>query len=187
MGILNKLKHILPKKAKLHIYNSLILSHLNFGIVAWGYQCDRIFKLQKKIRIICISKYNAYTEPLFKSLNLLKVSDILQLQLLKFYYKYKIRMLHYYLAQLPFITQANIHDHSTRTQNQLRTNQPQHGHASYCVRHQIPKVINIAPIRILTKINTHSLQGLSRYIKLTIIQSYQEICTTQNCYICSQP
>ena len=45
MGILNKLKHFIPQKAKLHIYNSLILSHLNFGILAWGYQCDRIFKL----------------------------------------------------------------------------------------------------------------------------------------------
>ncbi len=30
MGILNKLKYVLPLSAKLHIYNSLILSHLNF-------------------------------------------------------------------------------------------------------------------------------------------------------------
>ncbi len=42
---------------------------------------------QKMICILCISKYNAHTEPLFKSLNLLKVSDILQIQLLKFYIK----------------------------------------------------------------------------------------------------
>ncbi len=49
IGILNKLKHFLPKQAKLHIYNSLILSHLNFGILAWGYHCNRIYKLQKKI------------------------------------------------------------------------------------------------------------------------------------------
>ncbi len=78
-------------------------------------------------------------------------------------------MLLYYLAQLPFITQANIHDHSTRNQNQLRTNQPQHEHARYWLRHQIPKFINSAPIHILAKINTHSLQRFSSYIKLTII------------------
>ncbi len=48
MGILNKLKHFLPKQAKLHIYNLLILSHLNFGILAWDYHCDQIYKLQKK-------------------------------------------------------------------------------------------------------------------------------------------
>ncbi len=139
MGILNKLKHFLPKQAKLVRYNSLILLHLNFGILAWGYQCDRIYKLQRKIlHIICISKYKAHTEPLFKSLNLLKLSDILQLQLLKFYYKYKNRTLPYFLAKLPFITQADIHDHSTRANNQLRTNKPNHEHARYSIRYQIP-------------------------------------------------
>ncbi len=33
---------------ELYIYNSLILSHLNFGILAWGYHCDRIYKAQKR-------------------------------------------------------------------------------------------------------------------------------------------
>ncbi len=47
MGILNKLKHFLPVNAKVLIYNSLILSHLNFCILTWGYQFDRIVKLQK--------------------------------------------------------------------------------------------------------------------------------------------
>ncbi len=55
MGILNKLKHFLPKQAKLHIYNSPILSHLNFGILAWGYKCDRIYKLQKYFSVLFAS------------------------------------------------------------------------------------------------------------------------------------
>ncbi len=37
VGILNKLKHILPVNTKVLIYNSLILSHINYGLVAWGY------------------------------------------------------------------------------------------------------------------------------------------------------
>ncbi len=62
MGILNKLKQILPLNAKVLIYNSLILSHANCCILTWGYQCDRILKLQKRIvRIISLSKFNAYT------------------------------------------------------------------------------------------------------------------------------
>ncbi len=36
--ILNKLKHFLPLNAKVIIYNSLILSDLNFCILAWGYK-----------------------------------------------------------------------------------------------------------------------------------------------------
>ena len=89
IGIINKLKHFLPIKTKIQIYNSLILSHINFGILAWGHECDRIAKIQKKVlRIMSISKYNAHTEPIFKSMNLLKVKDILKLQELKFYYKF---------------------------------------------------------------------------------------------------
>ena len=38
--------------------------------------------------MISCSKYNAHTEPLFKSLNLLKVEDIFKIKILKFYYKY---------------------------------------------------------------------------------------------------
>ena len=45
IGILNRLKHFLPLPTKLLIYNSLILSYLNFGVLAWGYKCDRIVKL----------------------------------------------------------------------------------------------------------------------------------------------
>ncbi len=33
----------------------------------------------------------------------------------------------------------------------------------------------------------HSLQGFTRYIKDYILQSYQEICTVVNCYICGVP
>ncbi len=34
MGMVNKLKHVLPLSAKLYIYNSLTLSHLNIFILA---------------------------------------------------------------------------------------------------------------------------------------------------------
>ncbi len=70
--ILNKLKHILPINGKTLICSSLIISHLTFGILAWGYTCERINKLQKRcVRTITTSKYNAHTEPIFKGLNLL--------------------------------------------------------------------------------------------------------------------
>ncbi len=148
MGILNKLKHFIPQQAKLHIYiyNSLEKHLLNFGILAWGYRCDRILKLQRKIvRIMYVSRYNAHTEPLFKSLNLLKVSDILQQNILKCYYKYKNGKLSHYLANIPFLTHANIHEHSTRAQYQLCTVKPQHEHARYCITCKITIIINSTP------------------------------------------
>ena len=56
IGVLNKLKYFLPLAVKLILYNSLILPHLNYGIMIWGYKCDRINKLQKKaIRIVSLN------------------------------------------------------------------------------------------------------------------------------------
>ena len=42
IGILNKLKRCLPQDTLDRLYNSLVLSHLNYGILAWGYQTDRL-------------------------------------------------------------------------------------------------------------------------------------------------
>ena len=41
VGILNKLKHILPKDIRILIFNTLISSQFNYGILIWGYQCNR--------------------------------------------------------------------------------------------------------------------------------------------------
>ncbi len=84
LGLLNKLKHFLPKQAKLHIITHL---YYRFLILIFWHGVTNVIEYinyKKRFCIFCISKY---TEPPFKSLNLLKVSDILQLQLLKFYYK----------------------------------------------------------------------------------------------------
>ena len=36
IGILNKLKRLLPLNIKVMLYNTLILSHLNYGLTAWA-------------------------------------------------------------------------------------------------------------------------------------------------------
>ena len=69
IGILNKLKRFLPRDIKVTLYNSLMLPYINYDLMVWLFSCNRIIKLQKKaIRIICLTKYNAHTEPLFKKL-----------------------------------------------------------------------------------------------------------------------
>ena len=65
IGIINKLKYELPENTLLTIYNSLILPHLNYCILAWGYDSNRIYKLQKKaIRIISKSKFYSHSDPI---------------------------------------------------------------------------------------------------------------------------
>ena len=48
--ILNKLKRLLTLNIKIMLYNTLILSHLNYGLTAQGYRCDRIKKTSKESR-----------------------------------------------------------------------------------------------------------------------------------------
>ncbi len=187
IGILNKQKHFIPLESKLHIYSSLILSYINLGILSWGYKCDRIVKLQKKaVRIVSLSKYNAHTEPIFKQLKLLKVTDILKVQELKFYYKYVHRMLPNYLLDMPFYPNTNTHNYSTRHQNDLHQPLARHEYAKKCLRFDLPRIINSTPNIILDKIYTHSLDGFSWYIKQYITQSYHETCLIENCFICSR-
>ena len=46
-GVTNRLKHTLPPRILLTLYNTLILPHLHYGLLLWGHYSDRIFKLQK--------------------------------------------------------------------------------------------------------------------------------------------
>ncbi len=58
-----------------------------------------------------------------------------------------------------------------------------HAYAKYCVRFDVPSVINSFPKNILDKIDTHSLQGFTRYIRDYILQTYQEICSCKLLYL----
>ncbi len=40
-GIMNRLKHLLLQKIKITLYNSMIVSHVNYCILEWGYECSR--------------------------------------------------------------------------------------------------------------------------------------------------
>ncbi len=71
------------------------------------------------VRISSLSKYNAHTDVLLKKMKLLKINDILKLQQLMFYYKYKNNKLPHYLQALPFHPNTRTHDHNTRIKHNI--------------------------------------------------------------------
>ena len=88
VGVINRLKKYIPENALLTIYNTPIIPHLNYGILTWRFNSERILKIQKKtVRSITLSKYNAHTEPIFKTFKLLKINAIFKSQTLKICYK----------------------------------------------------------------------------------------------------
>ena len=77
LGIINMLKNTLPRRILFTLYSSLVLPYLQYSILCWGFNPGRITILQKRaIRLISGSKYNAHTEPIFKTYGLLNLKDI---------------------------------------------------------------------------------------------------------------
>ncbi len=74
--------------------------------------------------MISLSKYNAHAEPIFKKLKLLKLEDMLKLNEVKFYYKYKNHPLPSYFQQ-----------NHPNTNNTLREENTDHSFCSSFVLH----------------------------------------------------
>ncbi len=92
-------------------------------------------------------------------MKLLKISDILKLQELKFYYKYKNNKLPHYLQTLPFNPNSKTHDHDTRIKHNIHHPRGKHVFAKNSIRFDIHRIVNNGPNPILDQINTHSIQG----------------------------
>ena len=77
---------------------SLFIPHINYGSLLCGHVGESIDKIQKKaVRTITYSNYIAHSEPLLKSLNLLKVKDLFTLKILKFLFNlYHNKLLPYF-------------------------------------------------------------------------------------------
>ena len=184
LGTLNKLKTFLPEHILLMLYNSLILPHLQYAILCWGFKTSRLFKLQKRaMRIITCSKYNAHTDPIFKKHNLLKIADLYNVSLLKFYYKFKNDRLPDYFKE---IINSRQHRYPTKNKNKPQFTYARTGHAKHCIRNHLPIFIDALPNLVSDKVNTHSLHGFSVYCKKFYIDKYENSCNIRNCYICSK-
>jgi len=123
--ILNSVKNFIPQFIRKLLYNSMFLSHINYGLLLWGpnistAQVNILTKLQKKaIRITKNTGYTAHTNDLFKELKLPKIDDIIKLEILKFVHKFMYIKLPKPLMK---ICKANniVHQHNTRNRNAPR-------------------------------------------------------------------
>ena len=188
IGILNTLKHVLPINIMRTIYNSLILCHLNYGVLLWGpklHMNDRLHILQKKaVRIITCNSYFAHSEPLFKQLCLLKICDIYKCQLLKFIFKLTHKQLPHYFEQFTFTFRNQLHNYATRTCRNVIIPNINHEFAKRSIRFIAPTAYNSTHGNIIDKIYSHSFVGFCIYVKFKLLDSYNSICTISNCFSC---
>ena len=79
IGIIAGLRHFVPKSTLLHIYQSLVLPYLSYGIAVWGQAAkmhlEKILILQKRVlRLIYFTPYTAHAVPLFVQSNIIPVN-----------------------------------------------------------------------------------------------------------------
>ena len=92
-GILSKLHHCVPQKTYISVYFSLFYSFILYGSLACQFtsktNLNRAFILQKKcLRKITFSFYKDHSNLLFKDLKLLKLCDVLEPEIIRFFCKF---------------------------------------------------------------------------------------------------
>ena len=101
--------------------------------------------------------YNAHTETFVKNLKLLKIQDILTLQTLKVYHKFRTNKLPHYIPNLPLFKNSNIDNHNMHGANgyALHKNRCLHIFAQKSLKMNIKYIVNDTPRIILDNIDIH--------------------------------
>ena len=183
LGVMNC---FLPLSAMKRMYCSLFLSHNQFAITSWGFEWERWSKLQKRaIRIMTNSKYNAHTDPLFKSLKLLKIKYIFDVQCLKIWYKFVNNNVPTHFASM-FRYNRELYDIQTRSHELLHLFPVRTSNARNALRHRIPELLCKYPTAVLKKARAHSIVSFTSHVKFHLLDSYCSDCLIPQCYICSR-
>jgi hypothetical protein len=123
IGVLRRLKPLLPLSALVLIYNSLIQPHFDYCSVIWDNLAKGLGKKLQRMqnraaRIITGSDYYTRSSEILRSLNWTNLEDrrALQLQFKKLMYKTANNMVPSYLTN-KFIPTSSVHEHNLRGAN----------------------------------------------------------------------
>ena len=120
--MLNSVKKFMTVDVRKIFYYAHFYSHLQYGISIWGPMLSKDMEKQlyisqkKNLRVITDSKYNAHTDPIFKSLHILKLKDLIKLEICKYAYKMNYNLLPRVMYR-PYIGQYKTSSHNTRQSN----------------------------------------------------------------------
>ena len=172
LGVMNRLKRYLPTKILRVLYNSLVLPHLQYAILSWGSKLSRLSKLEKRaIRVVTCSKFNARTESLFKSLNLLKLEDMLSVSVLKLYYRLCHGNLPAYVTNLfTRVVTGTTHDYDLRPSCIFKMPTTHTCVAERCIRFILPKIINDTDPSVTDKVEDEDVT------EMLLLYAFEIVC-----------
>ena len=161
IGILYRIRYIVPSKTLFTLYNTLILPYISYCNILWATSkgtTDSILLLQKKaIRICAGAGYLEHTRPLFIKLKTLTVSDINFLQTSMFMYRYNNNVLPVSFCSM-FQRNNEVHSYHTRQSTKMHLSNPRTMLAHKSVRHSGPDVWNSIPAEMRNLLSIHSFK-----------------------------
>ena len=128
-----------------------------------------------------VNTINAHTDPLFKSLKLLKIKDIFDVQCMKFWYKFVNNNVPTYFASM-FRYNHELYDIQTRNHERLHRYPFRTTNANNARRRRIPELLCKFPTAVLEKARTHSIMSFTSHVKFHLNDSYCSGCVIPQCY-----
>ena len=167
IGVINRLKHLLPIRVLVNLYNTMILPDLNYCIILWGgcasYLFNKVFVLQKKVvRITTNSSYNAHTDKLFVKLNILKLEHIYELSVTSFMFLYMKNALPSCFNNY-FVSNKTINTYTTRNSEKIYIPTTKYNFSRTIIRYKGPVMWNNLSESLK---NSPSLSSLKRNFKM---------------------
>lgn len=170
IGIIYKMKYLLPAWLKRQLYYSLVHSRLNYCLLVWGStgktNIENLYRLQKKVlRIIENAPYFSHSSPLFKKHRVLTIMNILNKKLsLTIYHQIKTDSNDFYRKYT-----SRTHEYGFRqviyTKPKTRTN---YGHQK--LSYQIPNILNSHPAILTMAQDAKSEQGFKRKLDMYLLE-----------------
>ena len=175
IGILSKLRYYVDLSILIKLYYALIYPFLIYGIITWGNTYPTTIQplsvLQKKaVRIMTFSKFDEHSSPLFKKLNIIKLSDLIKYHISIFMFKFHNQLLPSVFNSY-FTSVENIHSYDTRATAKkcyylpkARTN-----YGLFSVRYQGPKIWNMIEQQIKLSSSIHQFK---QKLKIEFFSTY---------------
>ena len=116
IGVLYKLRHMVPKQSLKTLYSSFIQSHVLYGILNWGCANKTTLEplkrnLRTAVRVIDFANFTAHSEPIFKRLKIFNFDKLYLLETAKMIYQISSDKTS---LEGEFVKTKNVHNYNTR-------------------------------------------------------------------------
>ena len=174
IGILSKLRYYVNLDILVKLYYALRYPFLIYGLISWGNTYSSTTQplviLQKRaMRMITFSKYHEHSSPIFKHLNIVKLPDLVFLNIAVFMHKFHNRRLPCVFDT--FFFQVNKkHNYNTRSASSLSYTLPKvrSNYGIFHLRFKGPKVWN----SISDNLKTLSISNFKESLKYDLVKDY---------------